>query len=56
MEIRAATESDAYAIAKLWTEAYVTLGVAARSKPYTEATSPPPRAMARSSSPTGRTG
>lgn len=37
MEIRAATESDAYAIAKLWTEAYVTLGVAARTKPYTEA-------------------
>jgi ribosomal protein S18 acetylase RimI-like enzyme len=37
MEIRAATERDADAIAELWTEAYVTLGVAGRRKPYTEA-------------------
>jgi ribosomal protein S18 acetylase RimI-like enzyme len=37
MEIREATESDADAIAELWTEAYVTLGVAGRTDPYTEA-------------------
>jgi hypothetical protein len=37
MEIREATESDADAIAELWTQAYVTLGVAGRTKPYTEA-------------------
>jgi ribosomal protein S18 acetylase RimI-like enzyme len=37
MEIREATERDADGIAELWTEAYVTLGVAGRTKPYTEA-------------------
>jgi ribosomal protein S18 acetylase RimI-like enzyme len=37
MEIRDATERDADAIAALWTEAYVTLGVAGRTQPYTGA-------------------
>lgn len=37
LEIREATGRDADAVAELWTEAYVTLGVAGRTKPYTEA-------------------
>jgi len=37
MEIREATESDADAVAALWTEAYVTLGVGGRTSPYTAA-------------------
>jgi ribosomal protein S18 acetylase RimI-like enzyme len=35
--IREATEGDAAAVADLWTEAYVTLGVGGRADPYTEA-------------------
>lgn len=35
MRIRKAKESDARAVAKLWTEAYVTLGVGGRLDPYT---------------------
>jgi ribosomal protein S18 acetylase RimI-like enzyme len=35
--IRAATDRDAAAVAGLWTEAYVTLGVGGRATPYTEA-------------------
>lgn len=35
MSIRRAKESDARAVAKLWTEAYVTLGVGGRLDPYT---------------------
>jgi len=35
-EIRKATERDSRAIAALWTEAYVTLGVGGRVDPYTE--------------------
>ncbi len=35
--IREASGEDAGAIAALWTEAYVTLGVGGRSKPYTTA-------------------
>jgi ribosomal protein S18 acetylase RimI-like enzyme len=36
-EIRAARDEDADAIAALWTEAYVTLGVGGRAEPYSEA-------------------
>jgi ribosomal protein S18 acetylase RimI-like enzyme len=36
-EIREATEYDADAVAQLWTEAYVTLGVGGRTEPYTAA-------------------
>lgn len=35
--IRRAVEADGESIADLWTEAYVTLGVGGRSKPYTAA-------------------
>lgn len=35
--IREAVEEDGESIAALWTEAYVTLGVGGRSKPYTSA-------------------
>ena len=37
MEIREATQNDADAVAALWTEAYVTLGVGGRTKPYAAA-------------------
>jgi ribosomal protein S18 acetylase RimI-like enzyme len=36
-EIREATENDADAVAALWTEAYVTLGVGGRTEPYAAA-------------------
>ena len=37
IEIRAAAVGDAAAVADLWTEAYVTLGVGGRTQPYVEA-------------------
>jgi ribosomal protein S18 acetylase RimI-like enzyme len=36
-EIRAASDEDAGAVAALWTDAYVTLGVGGRGEPYSEA-------------------
>jgi ribosomal protein S18 acetylase RimI-like enzyme len=37
LRIRPASESDAAAVAALWTEAYVTLGVGGRADPYSAA-------------------
>jgi ribosomal protein S18 acetylase RimI-like enzyme len=37
VQIRDATEADARAVADLWTEAYVTLGVGGRTEPYATA-------------------
>lgn len=36
MEVRKATAKDTSAVAELWTEAYVTLGVGGRTRPYGE--------------------